>query len=189
LAPASGIECGTQRQAVNRGGAAPAGSREDATRPPLIDIKAGKRKRLTEGVKIWQRPAMGIAGGSGNFRRPRRDEFRQRMGRAWSGGRSDEDRQVLGYLARAVKETGCCVRVHLPHRSFCRTRTLRGRSDWLATRFRQRNRGGNPEFRLSRSGGLCPWNRRSEGQAPCRVSNERAPGLLPTVSGHQESIA
>jgi hypothetical protein len=29
---------------------------EEATRTPLIDIKAGKQKRLTEGVNICRRP-------------------------------------------------------------------------------------------------------------------------------------
>ena len=57
---------------------------------------------------------MGVVGGGDNFVQPRRDEFRQEMVRPAPGGRRDEDRQDLGYLASVAKEIGRRVLVRLP---------------------------------------------------------------------------
>ena len=103
MAPASGLERGTLCQAVNRGGAAPAGSRGrcDENSPHCYGGRQGEKAHK----------------GATNFARGRGDEFRQRMVRPSLGGQSDEDRQALGHLASVVKAIGRCVLVHVRARN------------------------------------------------------------------------
>jgi hypothetical protein len=103
LAPGSRLASGTLCQAVNRGGAAPAGSRGrcDENSPHCY---GGRQEE-----KPHRRATKFVDG--------RGDEFRQRTVRPSLGGRSDEDRQASGYLASVVKEKGRCVLVRVPARN------------------------------------------------------------------------